>query len=352
MRTRLVSLVLLSIMLVAAGCRSLPDATRLPEPTATGAGSGSTPLPVSQPTATSQPATASPAPGVTPTLQPTNSKPADADVDAAVQVILDYWGAVNQRDYARAYRYWAEDGQASGQSLEQFTNGFANTVQVTVQIGSLEQGNARQPTVTLPVTLAAVSNVPNSPSGEQRVQHFRGTYTLQPQNPSTPAGGEWRIASAAITDISGSVEALGEPTAVRDPAKLVWSYFAAINHRDFGHAFTYWANLGQASGQTFAQFHQGFATTRQVAIQLGTAREEGAAGSTYASIPIIIVATQSDGTTQTYCGTYTLRRLNVPPFNQFGWRIESASIVAGASAQLGSAEAEKLLTGGCESSAK
>ena len=43
MRARLLCLVLLSIMLVAAGCQS-PSPISLPEPTAVEAGSGSTPL--------------------------------------------------------------------------------------------------------------------------------------------------------------------------------------------------------------------------------------------------------------------------------------------------------------------
>jgi hypothetical protein len=57
----------------------------------------------------------------------------------------------------------------------------------------------------------------------------------------------------------------------------------------------------------------------------------------------MIVAKQSDQTVRAFCGTYTLRRANVPPFDQFGWRIYTASIKATASVEPGSNAAKAQL---------
>src|SRR5262249_19008730 len=134
---------------------------------------------------------------------------------------------------------------------------------------------------------------------------------------------------------------------VGDPLALLQAYYAAINDRDFGRAYTYWGNNGVASQQSFAQFSQGYAASDRVTIEAGTPQEQGAAGSSYAETPIVIMATQTDGTAQTFCGTSLLRRFNVPPLDQLGWRIDRASIAAVATVQPGSDAVQRLLTNGC-----
>jgi len=367
MRLSLAYLSLIGALLTLAGCRALqeeavslpptitatvavvtPSSTPLPQPTATDTASPSpvpptpqptatdtaspTPTPTPQPTATS---TTSPSP-VPPTQQPTAATRSDAD--DAVQVVLDYWEAVNARDYSRAYRYWANDGAASGQSEERFARGFSDTVQVTVLMGAFVAQGSTTGRVTLPVTLLAVANVPGT--SDQRLQHYQGTYTLQ------AGAGAWHIATASIRELPAGTPA---PAYVQDPLALLYAWFEAINHQEYARAYTCWSDPRQALGQSYAQFHRGFATTRRVAIQMGEPQTEGAAGSSYTKVPILIVATQTDGTTRTYCGSYTLRRANVPPFDQFGWRIEGADIAPIASVRLNSPEAERLLSQGCRS---
>ena len=125
------------------------------------------------------------------------------------------------------------------------------------------------------------------------------------------------------------------------------SYFEAIDRGEYVRAYTYWNYLGKASQRNFAQFHSEFAAIEHVIVDVGEPEIGGAAGSVYAEVPAAIVMTQSDQTTRTFCGTYTLRRANVPPFDQLGWRIERAEVAPTTVVQPGSTEAKRLLSGGC-----
>jgi hypothetical protein len=125
------------------------------------------------------------------------------------------------------------------------------------------------------------------------------------------------------------------------------SYLDAINRRQYARAYTYWSDLGAATGQTYPQFHQGFLTTENVTYRLGEPREGGAAGSSYTDVTALMVAVHTDRSTLTFCGRYTMRRANVPPFEQFGWRIYSGTAEQIANIPIDGAEAAQLLTGDC-----
>lgn len=255
----------------------------------------------------------------------------------AAQTILDYYTAINAQQYDAAYALWARAGAASDQTLEQFRAGFGSTVQSAVQLGQLPASAGA--TVTVPVTVLAVSNDPSASNG-QRVEEFAGTYTLE----RTGAAAAWKIGSAQIA----AVQRPTLPPAERaDAATLLTAYYDAINRGDYAQAYSYWNNGERGSDQSLTDFAAGFAGTRAVTFAAGTADAGGAAGSIYSTVPVVIVASQTDGTAATYCGTYTLRRLNVPPFDQLGWRIEGAQIGTTAAVTLGSAEANALLAGGC-----
>ena len=262
----------------------------------------------------------------------------------AVQTIVNYYSAIEQQKYDQAYRIWANNGAASGLTLEQFTQGLANTVRTDVLIGNLQGRNTSTDNVTIPVTITAVINDPSVPMLGQRVQVFNGTYTVQTPSDGQATATGFVIASASINEVSNPQL----PPAERStPEQLLQSYYNAINQNEFAHAYTLWSNSGVASNQGFAQFQLGFVNTKNVAIALGTPQVQGAAGSLYADLPIVIVATQQNQMQQTFCGTYTLRRLNVPPFDQLGWYIERGNIVPTANVLIGSPEANALLDGDC-----
>jgi hypothetical protein len=111
----------------------------------------------------------------TPPSSPTQSAGSvESDQQSAVQVIQDYYGAINRQDYQQAYLLWDEEGAASQQSFEQFKQGFANTESTTVTTG--EPGNvegaAGSVYVEIPVTITAVTR-----SGTQ--EQFHGGYALR-----------------------------------------------------------------------------------------------------------------------------------------------------------------------------
>jgi hypothetical protein len=251
---------------------------------------------------------------------------------AAVQTVLDYYDALNRRSFEEAYHQWANDGAASKQTLEEFRAGFANTQQLSLLLGNPAVQSADR--VEVPVTILGVVEVPRGGRRDQEAMQLRGSYLVQ------RSGGAWKLLSATIAPRNEPL-----PSAeLMNPTSLLQFYYAAINRREFARAYTYWNDLGKASGQSFAEFQQGFAGTDRVAIMLGTPQGQGAAGSVFIDVPIVIVATQSDKSIRSYCGSYTVRGLSIPPFDKLGLRIESARIVeTGSGVRPDSAAVQRML---------
>jgi hypothetical protein len=99
---------------------------------------------------------------------------------------------------------------------------------------------------------------------------------------------------------------------VDNPRDVLRRYYDAIQARKYDSAYAMWSSDGQASGQTPAAFAAGFAETDRVRATVSDSiRMEGAAGSQYATVPVVIDATLKDGKTQRFEGDYTLRRAMV-----------------------------------------
>ena len=252
-----------------------------------------------------------------------------------MQTLLDYYNHINQQEYDASYALWANNGAASGQSLDQFKTGFAKTVRVDVMLG--EPAPAADGTVAVPATILSVVNAPGI-TADQTIEQYTGTYTL------APAASGWQIASANIAAANGGAL---PPAELATPASALNAFYAAITSHALAHAFTIWNGNGQASQQTFEPFAAGYAQTKSATVALGTGQEQGAAGSLYSEIPAVVQATSADGSQQTFCGTYTMRRANVPPFDKLGWHIEGAKIAPHAAVAPGSPEEQQLLTNGC-----
>jgi hypothetical protein len=81
----------------------------------------------------------------------------------------------------------------------------------------------------------------------------------------------------------------------------------------------------------YAQFVQGYANTASVTIAVGKVELGAAAGNLYASMPVVITATQKDGTKQVFAGCYVMHRANSGisenPNDEL-WSIWSAKISA------------------------
>ena len=103
--------------------------------------------------------TTPPAVATTPAV-PEPAAPAVEEINApspteARQVVVDYYAAINARDYRKAYASWSDDGAASGQSFEHFSGGYANTESVVATVGEAvdEEGAAGSRYISVPVEL-------------------------------------------------------------------------------------------------------------------------------------------------------------------------------------------------------
>ncbi|MBD2436798.1 hypothetical protein [Nostoc sp. FACHB-110] len=118
----------------------------------------------------------------------------------AVQLIRHYYSAINRHDYKSAYADWSNNGAASQQSFEEFSQGFKNTLAVKVNIGKPGEinGAAGSSYIEIPVTIIAKTI-------NGKTQNFRGTYVLKRVNDvtgSTPTQRMWHIYSAKITQVN------------------------------------------------------------------------------------------------------------------------------------------------------
>jgi heat shock protein HslJ len=106
----------------------------------------------------------------------------------------------------------------------------------------------------------------------------------------------------------------------RDPLTTLAAYYEAINARDYKRAFSYW----DSPTTSFERFASGFADTERVRLLIDpSAKPEGAAGSVYADVPTIVVATTRVGSERVFAGCYVMRRSNLV---DRGWKIYRADV--------------------------
>lgn len=125
-----------------------------------------------------------------------------------------------------------------------------------------------------------------------------------------------------------------------DPVGTLSSYYDAINSRDFRRAYRLW----ETPPSSYERFEGGFADTDRVRLLIEPPpRVEGAAGSSFAEISTIIVATTRSGNERVFAGCYTLRKSNV---RDMGWQIYRADV----SMVPSSARVSRMLAQGCRNS--
>lgn len=249
-----------------------------------------------------------------------------------VYLLSSYYNAINLRDYARAYGYWQNPPR--GETLAQFTQGFADTVNVQGLVKMPEYVGAAAGTAYayMPTLLLATRT-------NGTLQYYSGCFVARQ---SGGAGDlNWRLSSAALravasadlTRLVGACDLEGslyEPyVSTLDPLDMLVSYFSALALRDYARAYGYWENA--PGGTTLQTFTQGYAQTVDVGLYVRLSfHSEGAAGSTYATIPALVTSTLSNGTPQWFAGCYTLRRSNVVVGNATApdpnWRLNASQI--------------------------
>lgn len=86
---------------------------------------------------------------------------------------------------------------------------------------------------------------------------------------------------------------------------LVKSLYNAINRKEYGRAWSYYGeDKPSASMQAFAD---GYKDTKQIIVKTGAVTSEGAAGSTFFSVPVAIEAQGPGDDTKVFSGCYTAR---------------------------------------------
>lgn len=119
-----------------------------------------------------------------------------------------------------------------------------------------------------------------------------------------------------------------EPTA-SDAEAVIDAYYDAIDAGRIRDAYRLWADEGRRSGKTYTAFAEGYAETRAVAANVGTAgRVDAGAGQRYVTVPVVVNAVLKNGREQRFEGSYTLRRTVVDGASaeQRAWRIDRASL--------------------------
>jgi heat shock protein HslJ len=112
-----------------------------------------------------------------------------------------------------------------------------------------------------------------------------------------------------------------------DPIEALKSYYQAINAKDYERAYQYW----ETPSQNLNQFIRGFNNTEDVRLLVDpTVTIEGAAGSSFANVSMILSTRRRNGTERAFAGCYVMRKSNVQDAqNRNRWRINRAKVVEG-----------------------
>lgn len=119
----------------------------------------------------------------------------------------------------------------------------------------------------------------------------------------------------ALMSLAAPALAQDEPAYLDDrstPEALISSYFNAINRHEYARAWSYYQD-GEGV-QPFEEFVSGYEDTASVSVTFGHSAQEGAAGSTYWTLPVALDALSTSGQHSKFMGCYTLRLAQ--PLNQ------------------------------------
>jgi hypothetical protein len=119
----------------------------------------------------------------------------------------------------------------------------------------------------------------------------------------------------ALVALSAPALAQDEPTYLDNrstPEAVISSYFNAVNRHEYARAWSYYQD-GEGV-QPFDEFVKGYQDTSSVAVTFGQSAQEGAAGSTYWTLPVALDSLSASGKHAKFMGCYTLRLAQ--PLNQ------------------------------------
>ena len=144
-----------------------------------------------------------------------------------------------------------------------------------------------------------------------------------PPAPGTPGG--------LPDDRTPIAEGKIDPKSAQGAAQVVQQYGILLHERKFADARALWDRGGDASGMSATQFIAAFARYADIDALVGApSRPEGAAGSSYVTVPLQLYGTlAATGKRFNLIGPVTLRRVNdvdgAPP-EQCRWHISDSAL--------------------------
>jgi hypothetical protein len=262
------------------------------------------------------------APLTTPPIEPSEQRYEDRGTP--VSLLASYYNA-----------YWENPPNSS---YGDFMQGYAETqsVFVAVRPPTAMEGAAGSTYASVPALLIATHA-----DGHQHA--FVGCFVARRSNTGvggTPADGEWSLYHATVSATPDNIrdatllvqacEPIPPESAYEDregPVRLLASYFNAINRKEYRRAWEYWES---PPNRSYEDFEKGYAETASVLLVVRPpVRVEGAAGSMYAGIPTLLVATHIDGSRHAFVGCYVGRRVNPGTGGvDEGWSLYDAAVNA------------------------
>lgn len=196
----------------------------------------------------------------------------------------------------------------------------------------------------VPLALAACSNpAATNDVGADRAE-MRGTnitQTVPPSEGMTPPQSEtdenWPPAPGTPGGLPDDRTPVAEgkitPESPQGAAQVVQLYGALLEKRDFAAARALWSNAGESSGMSADAFAASWNIYANIHPLVGApGKAEGAAGSSYVTVPLQLYGTLKDGGKRfNLIGPITLRRVNDVPgatAEQKSWRIEKSELKA------------------------
>jgi len=155
--------------------------------------------------------------------------------------------------------------------------------------------------------------------------------TLVPATPTTGAPTVEPSTTPAPTATFAQPEPSGTPELYEDradPVNALASYFNAVNRKEYPRAYGYWDLPPNTSYEDFAA---GYADTASVLLVVSPPTRIGAAaGSMYAAIPTLLLATHNDGSQHNLAGCYVMRSPNPAMTGAAGpaWSLYNAAVNA------------------------
>ena len=86
---------------------------------------------------------------------------------------------------------------------------------------------------------------------------------------------------------------------------MIQSYYNAINRFEYARAYSYFGE--DEAPEDYDSWEFGYSDTHHVKVSTGTAVEEGAAGSIFYNVPVLLMVETTEGQYNLFNGCYVIR---------------------------------------------